>query len=185
MNVPENEIIKGCLKGDPSSFRTLYKLYAPKMLTVCKRYTHNTTEAEDVLQEGLIIVIEKLAQFKGEGSFEGWIRKIMVNLSLMNYRKKSAMYAVIDINESEIDIPSSEDILSNIASKDLLNMIQELPPVYKMVFNLYSFEGYKHKEIAEMLGITEGTSKSNLSDARAFLKKRINRNLTIAKAVNE
>jgi RNA polymerase sigma-70 factor (ECF subfamily) len=170
----EKEILKQCLKGDRAFQKILYNRYAGKMLVVCCRYADRREEAEDVLQEGFITVFEKLKQFRGEGSLEGWIRRIMVNKSLEYYRKESRMFTIVNIENESNQFISSEDIVSNISSKELLELVQELPPVYRMVFNLFAFEGMKHKEIAEQLGISEGTSKSNLSDARTILKRKVN-----------
>jgi RNA polymerase sigma-70 factor, ECF subfamily len=175
----EEQLFKGCLTGIPAFQQMLYKRYAAKMLTVCMRYASNREEAEDILQEGFIIVFEKIAQFRMQGSFEGWIRRIMVNKSLENLRKSTKIYPVLDITNVEDKFISPENVLETIASKELLKMIQELPPMYKMVFNLYVFEGMTHKEIAAEVGIAEGTSKSNLSDARKLLKKKIVRNRII------
>jgi RNA polymerase sigma factor (sigma-70 family) len=119
-----------------------------------------------------------------QGSFEGWVRRIMVNKAIENYRKTSKVYPVIDIDDVEDMFVSSEDIVSNLSAKELMGMVHELPPTYKMVFNLYAFEGMTHKEIADSLGIAEGTSKSNLSDARALLKKKVSRSMIIAKKNN-
>lgn len=141
------------------------------------RYADNQEEAEDVLQEGFIIVFEKMHQFRMQGSFEGWIRRIMVNKSLEHLRKSSKIFPVMNINNVKDHFISTEDVLTTLASKELLKMIQELPPMYKMVFNLYVFEGMSHKEIAAKVGIAEGTSKSNLSDARSLLKRKIYRNM--------
>lgn len=171
----EEELIKGCLDGVPAYQQALYKRYAPKMLTVCMRYTNNQEEAEDVLQEGFIIVFEKMHQFKMQGSLEGWIRKIMVNKALEHLRKNNKVFRVISIEHVKDTFVVEEDILDTIATNDLFKIIQELPPAYKMVFNLYVFEGMNHKEIAAHIGIAEGTSKSNLSDARTLLKKKIAR----------
>lgn len=183
--VSEQELVKGCLAGAPAAQRALYKRYAAKMLTVCLRYANSREEAEDVLQEGFIIVFEKLGQFKMEGSFEGWIRRIMVNKSIENYRKTSrGVYQVIDIDDVEDMFVSSDDVVSTMSSKELLSMIHSLPPMYKMVFNLYAFEGMTHKEISASLGIAEGTSKSNLSDARTLLKKKLAQSMMIAKKNN-
>lgn len=180
MKVTDEQLIKGCLEGIPAFQQMLYKFYAAKMLTVCMRYTSKREEAEDVLQEGFMTVFEKMHQFKMQGSFEGWIRKIMVNKSLEHLRKVSRIYSMtIDIDYVEDKFISSDDILNTIKSKELLQMIQELPPKYKMVFNLYVFEGMTHKEIAETVGIAEGTSKSNLSDARMLLKKKLYRDMLI------
>jgi RNA polymerase sigma-70 factor, ECF subfamily len=179
LEISEEQLIKGCLDGIQAFQQLLYKRYASKMLTVCMRYAGNRAEAEDVLQEGFIIVFQKMAQFRMQGSFEGWIRKIMVNKSLEHLRSINKVYPVLDIDNIEDKFISEEDILNLLDSKELLKMIQELPPMYKMVFNLFVFEGMGHKEIASMLGIVEGTSKSNLSDARNLLKKKIYRNLLI------
>jgi RNA polymerase sigma-70 factor (ECF subfamily) len=181
LEASEQELIKGCLNGIPAFQRSLYKRYAGKMLMVCMRYASNREEAEDVLQEGFVTVFEKLSTFKMQGSLEGWVRRIMVNKSIENYRKVTRIYPVLDIEDVEDKFVSSEDVLSNIAAKDLLNMIHELPPMYKMVFNLYVFEGMSHKDISAQLGIAEGTSKSNLSDARNLLKKKITHSMMVAK----
>lgn len=184
LEVSEQELVKGCLNGVPSFQRALYKRYAGKMLMVCMRYANKREEAEDVLQEGFITVFEKLSTFKMQGSLEGWVRRIMVNKSIENYRKVTRIYPVLDIEDVEDNFVSSEDVTSNIAAKDLLNMIHQLPPMYKMVFNLYVFEGMSHKEISDNLGIAEGTSKSNLSDARALLKKKIAQSMVVAQQQN-
>ncbi|MGP8215985.1 MAG: RNA polymerase sigma factor [Bacteroidia bacterium] len=178
-NISEEELVKGCLAGTWAFQQMLYKRYAGKMLTVCMRYCNSKEEAEDILQEGFILVFEKLGQFKMKGSFEGWVRRIMVNKAIEHYRKTVKMYPVINVENIENEI-SIDDITSNMNARELLLMIQELPPVYKMVFNLFVFEEMTHKEIAGQLGIAEGTSKSNLSDARALLKKKITQNILIA-----
>ncbi len=179
MDISEEQLIKGCLDGIQSFQQLLYKRYAAKMLTVCMRYANKREEAEDVLQEGFMIVFDKMPQFKLQGSFEGWIRRIMVNKSLEHLRKVNKIYPVLDIDNIEDKFISQEEVLNNIDSKELLKLVQELPPMYKMVFNLFVFEGMSHKEIAAELGIVEGTSKSNLSDARTILKKKLNAILLI------
>jgi len=181
LEVSEQELVKGCIAGAPVYQRALYQRYAAKMLTVCQRFVKRREEAEDILQEGFITVFEKMSQFKMQGSFEGWVRRIMVNKAIENYRKTSKIYPVIDIDDVENTFIGSEDIVSNMSAKELMGMIHELPPTYKMVFNLYAFEGMTHKEIADNLGIAEGTSKSNLSDARTLLKKKVARSMMIAK----
>ncbi len=168
------EIIKGCLKGDPSSQRIFYKRFVGKMLLVCMRFMKNKEEAEDVLQEGFVIAFQKMSQFRGEGSFEGWLRKIMVNTALQRYRKRASLHAVVSLELSdELPVLEEDDVVTRLTAKELLGMVQELPPAYRMVFNLYVFEGYQHKEIALLLGISEGTSKSNLHDARRWLRDKI------------
>lgn len=178
--ISEEELIKGCLAGTWAFQQMLYKRYAAKMLTVCMRYSKRREEAEDILQEGFMLVFEKLPQFKMKGSFEGWIRRIMVNKAIEHYRKSVHMYAVVDMESAEDEMISVDDVLDQINAKELLIIIQELPPMYKLVFNLYVFEGMTHKEISESIGIAEGTSKSNLSDARTLLRKKIMQSINIA-----
>lgn len=169
----EQQLIKGCAAGDRAYQTKLYNLFAPKMLGVCLRYAKNREEAEEILQEGFLRVFNYINTFKGAGSFEGWIRKIMVNCALLRYRNKTQLQPVIRLNNFNYDAAGETDIASNLDAKDLLSLVQTLPDGYRIVFNLYVFEGYKHREIAEALGISEGTSKSNLSDARSFLQKKL------------
>ncbi len=143
------------------------------MLYVCLRYTKSKDEAEDVLQEAFIKIFNNLHTFKSEGSLEGWIRRICVNCSLEFLRNKKRMLAFEDIEDSQDYINESNSILGNINTKDLHNLIMKLPDGYRLVFNLFVIEGYGHKEIAGMLGITEGTSKSQLSKARMHLQKAV------------
>ena len=130
-----------------------------------------------MLQEGFVKLFLYLSQYRFEGSFEGWMRRIMVNCALQKYRGKKHLLAVTDITETEIRHEAHEDILAQLGTKELLTMVQKLPPKYRLVFNLYVFEGLKHREIAELLNITEGTSKSNLSDARSLLQKAVQKSL--------
>jgi RNA polymerase sigma-70 factor (ECF subfamily) len=166
----------------------LYEALSPQMFVVCMRYARNREEAEELLQEAFMRVFDHIHQYKFTGSFEGWVRKIMVNCALSKYRGKSHLHAVasVDISSSNIEYADNEDILSKISVKELIKMVQQLPPAYRMVFNLYVFEGMKHREIAVHLNISEGTSKSNLSDARAILQKNVHHSLLSAKQnVNE
>lgn len=142
------------------------------MFGVCLQYSDNYEDAKDILQEGFIKVFSNLNQFKGKGSFEGWIRRIMVNTALEKYRDKHYLNSV---NEDEAEKLERTDIniLDEISAKDLLKVIQELSPRYRMVFNLFAIEGYSHKEISALLDISEGTSKSNLSRARAILQEKL------------
>ena len=137
------------------------------------RYAKNKEEAEEVLHEGFLRVFTYIQKFNGTGSFEGWIRKIMINCALHLYRSKSHLHPVIQLNIEMPHIPNEPDIFSTLDAKELLLLVQALPVGYRLVFNLYVFEGYKHREIAEALGISEGTSKSNLSDARSILQKAL------------
>jgi len=183
--VDEEALIKGCLNGVRSSQEALYKRFASKMLIVCCRYTKDRDEAEDILQEGFIKVFEKLSQFKSEGSLEGWIRKIMVHKAIEHYRRSARMFSIIDIDKAEVKHQlSEENILNIISAKEMLQLVQELPNSYRMAFNLYTFEGMKHKEIAEQLGITEGTSKSNLSAAREILQRKITQQMLLGQKKN-
>ena len=167
-----DDIIKKCSAGDRKSQSLLYQRFAGKMYGVCLRYSKDATEAEDNLQEGFIRVFTKIDQFGFKGSFEGWMRRIMVNTSLEKFRKQNNLYPVEDITVYE-GKQLSEDLLAQITANELLNLVQELPARYRMVFNLYAIEGFSHKEIGEMMGISEGTSKSNLSRARVILQKKV------------
>jgi RNA polymerase sigma factor (sigma-70 family) len=166
-------LIQACLKGKRQSQNELYSLLAPAMFAVCLRYSHSREEAEESLQEGFIRVFDCLRQFRFEGSFEGWVRKIMVNCALQKFRSRNALYAVPHAEAGEMEILSPEDITARLSTKELLALVQELPPACRLVFNLYVFEGQKHREIADLLNISEGTSKSNLSDARKILQRRV------------
>lgn len=142
------------------------------MFGVCLRYSKDETEAEDNLQEGFLKVFEKIDSFRHEGSFEGWVRRIMVNVALEKYRKNYLMHPVEDM--TIYDGPElNNQIISEMSAKDLMKIIHELPPRYRMVFNLYVFEGLNHKEIAEEMNISVGTSKSNLARARVILKDKV------------
>lgn len=167
-----SKLIKECAAGKSRAQARVYELFAPKMFGVCLRYSKDTTEAEDSLQDGFLKVFEKIGTFRHEGSFEGWIRRIMINVSLEKYRKQHILHPVEDVAVFE-EAKFSNDIIAAIAAKDLLKVIQELPPRYKMVFNLYVFDGLNHKEISEEMQISVGTSKSNLARARLILKKKI------------
>ena len=167
-------IIKGCLTGNRRDQELLYRRHASKLYAVCLQYSGNDEEARDILQEGFIKVFENLARYKHEGSFEGWMRRIMVNTALEKYRNRHNLYRVDDIDTiPEQDAEPDNMDYSGLGASDLLGIIRELPPKYRMVFNLYAIEGYSHKEISKMVNISEGTSKSNLSRARAILQRRV------------
>ncbi len=168
----EEELINGCIREEKSYQQRLYKTYAGKMLVVCMRYTRNRQEAEDVLQDGFIRVFDNIKKFSFNGSFEGWIRRIMINCALRNFRKSSYQKEQIGIAE-DYDIPTNAKIYDKLSEQELLKMIDELPDGYKMVFNLYAIEGYSHKEIADMMDINEGTSRSQLNKARKYLQKKL------------
>jgi RNA polymerase sigma factor (sigma-70 family) len=173
----EISLINGCLSGDAGAQRQLYKMYAPKMLGVCRRYVKTLEEAEDILQEGFITVFTKLNQFKMEGSLEGWVRRIMVSRAIEHYRKATRFFPVVDIDGKENELVSPDDVLSAISANELLQMISELPETHRIVFNLYIMEDMDHKEIADMLNIPIGTSKSTLFYARIMLREKIKQNM--------
>ncbi|KPK83979.1 MAG: hypothetical protein AMS27_11285 [Bacteroides sp. SM23_62_1] len=167
-----NDIIKGCLDEDRISQEKLYKMFSSKMFGLCLQYSNNYDDAKDILQEGFIKVFQKLGQFDHRGSFEGWIRRIMINTALERYRSQLHLYPLTD-QEMKKEEPLYEGVFEKLSAGDLIKLVQELPPRYRMVFNLYAIEGYAHKEISEMMGITIGTSKSNLARARGILQKKV------------
>lgn len=168
----EDELINGCIVGDREAQKMLYHRYAPKMFSVCLRYAKDYHSAEDVLQEGFIKVFKYISKFRREGSFEGWMRRIFINTSIEHLRKAVTLYPIVDSEDKPIDI-IDESLFDDLDHQDLLNMIQSLSPGYRTVFNLYVIEGYSHQEIANLLDINEGTSKSQLARARTLLQKKI------------
>ena len=169
---PEPVMIQGCIDGNRQMQQMLYDTYASKMYGVCLRYAGNMDDANDILQEGFIKVFRNLEKFRSEGSFEGWIRRIFVNTAIEHYRKKVKSFQVTDIEDHNIE-DTALDVLDSLAAKDIMNIVNELSPGYKAVFNMHVIEGFSHKEIASMLGITEGTSKSQLARAKSVLKKLV------------
>ena len=147
-------------------------MFADKMFGVCLLYTQDYAAAQDVMQDAFVKVFKNLNSFKFNGSFEGWVRRIMVNTALERYRKKHFLYAVSDVEDYKDNLVY-DDFLDEFSAQDILKLVQELSPQYQVVFNLYAIEGYSHKEIAEKLGIAEGTSKSNLSRARKILQEKL------------
>lgn len=176
----EKDIIKGCCEGNIIAQKILYKSLSSKMFGVCMRYTNDYHIAEDILQDGFIKVFKNISKYRGEGSFEGWIRRIFVNTAIEHYRKKVNMYALTEIESDHIKTYDG-DIVDQLQAEDLLRLIGELSPGYRTVFNMYVIEGYSHQEIGEMLGISEGTSKSQLSRARSLLQIKVNELNTITK----
>jgi RNA polymerase sigma-70 factor (ECF subfamily) len=166
----EADLIKDCLQGKRVAQEALYQKYSPTMFATCLRYMSDATQAEEIMIAGFLKVFSHLEKYKHEGSFEGWIRKIMINEALNVLRQRKVWVEPI---ESANFVLTESYATDNFAAADLMKMIDELPTGYKTVFNLYAIEGYSHKEIAEMLGISEGTSKSQLNRARAMLQKNI------------
>jgi len=169
----DKELIERCLENDSRAQELLYKRFSRRMYGVCLRFARNTLEADDILQEGFIKVFSFLKEFRHDGSLEGWIRRIIVNTAINYYNSKQNEWSETSIDKAESYQSVSEDILEKISTADLLNLIHELPEGYRLVFNLYIIEGYNHKEIAEMLNISENTSKSQLSRARMALQQRL------------
>lgn len=169
----DEELVKGCLAKDPAAQKLLFDTYSRKMMGVCLRYADDADEAQDMLQNGFIRVFEKLDSFKAMGSLEGWIRKIVVNESLTWIRKNKYRQNDIALEDVKTGINDESKKGTELNEKDLLKMIAKLPTGFRTVFNLYAIEGYSHKEIAEMLGITEGTSKSQYARAKAQLQKAL------------
>lgn len=167
----EQELIDGCRKGDRSIQHALYERYSRKMLVVCLRYSKTTAEAEDILQEGFVKVFNALKDFRQESKLETWITRIMVNTALNSQRKKLYLYPMVDVED--IDIAEADMSVSGMQLSQLLEMIQSLPQGCQVVFNLFAIEGYNHKEIADMLGISEGTSKSQYARARSLLQAKL------------
>lgn len=165
-------LIKECVKQKPKAQRELYELFAPKMMAVCMRYVKSTAEAEDILQEGFMKVFLKIKKFKDTGSLEAWVRKIMVNTAIDFIRKEKHYLHQLEIKE-EILPGQREEIVSSLEAEQLLEIIQQLPDGYRWVFNLYAIEGYSHAEIAEQLQISESTSRSQYTRARALLRRYV------------
>ncbi|MBA2562103.1 MAG: RNA polymerase sigma factor [Chitinophagaceae bacterium] len=172
----DSDLIQGSIEGDSRIQEVLYHRFSPKMYAVCLRYSGNADDAQDLLQEGFIKVFKNLGKFRGDGSFEGWIRRIFVNTSIEHFRKKVNLYSVTETQEVTIE-DKEWNVLDSLAEKDIITMIQELSPGYRSVFNMHVIEGYSHKEIADILGINEGTSKSQLARAKVVLRKMVENRL--------
>lgn len=168
----EHQLVKDCLRGRADAQRQLFEQFAPVMLPVCLRYSREKMEAEDILQEGFIRVFEKLNTYRFEGSLEGWVRKIIVNVAIRQYQRNAKLHVVTELEEG-IAEPDQEMPDSQYSFQELLAMVQSLPDGYRLVFNLFAVEGYSHAEIAETLGITEATSRSQLARARRSLVRML------------
>jgi RNA polymerase sigma-70 factor (ECF subfamily) len=177
------QVIQNCIRGQKTAQNELYRYFAPAMFMVCQRYANNREDAEDILQEGFIKIFLNLAQYRFNGSFEGWMRKIIVNCALQKYRSQTHLHVITVGEHHENSSFVDEQITTQLEVKELLSLVQQLPTACRVVFNLYVFEGMKHKEIAVNLGISEGTSKSNLFDARQQLQKAVLKNSRVAKAI--
>jgi RNA polymerase sigma factor (sigma-70 family) len=170
--ISDGDLIRGCLSGDSRMQEQLYNRFAPKMYAVCLRYSNNADDAQDLLQEGFVKIFKNLDRFRAEGSFEGWVRRVFVNTSIEHYRRKVNLISTSEREEALIE-DSSFNALDKLAEKDIIKLVQELSPGYRAVFNMYAIEGYSHKEIGSILGISEGTSKSQLARAKGILQKKV------------
>ena len=176
-----NKLIESCKNNDREAQYRLYNLLSGKMFAVCLRYAKHREAAEDLLQEGFVKVFTHIDKFRGEGSFEGWVRRIIVNTAVEHYRRSTKMYPMVNVEDVNRDIPWV-DTGENLELEDLMNMINKLSQGYKTIFNLYVVEGYSHKEIAEMLEISEGTSKSQLARARYLLMDMVKKSEIVKKS---
>lgn len=167
----DEQLVKACVSGNVIAQKKFYDLFARKMMGVCLRYTQDPDEAQDVLQDGFIKIFNKLPDFESKGSLEGWVRRIMVNTALDHYRRNKKHQSNIDVDAVEFMLEKKEYTIESIHAEDLLKIIQAIPEGYRIVFNLFAIEGYSHKEIAERLGVTESTSKSQYSRAKKLLRK--------------
>ena len=165
-----DNLIKQCAHNDRKAQKEIYQLFAGKLFSICLKYSKNKQEAQDNFQDGFIVIFDKIGQFNFKGSFEGWLKRVMINTVLLKYRKKNVLNIVTEDIPDEVIVDVDDD---EISLDFLLNLINELPDRYRLVFNLYALDGYSHKEISEMMQIAEGTSKSNLARARAILKQKI------------
>jgi RNA polymerase sigma factor (sigma-70 family) len=169
-----DQLIQKCKENDIKAQEELYRLFSSKLFSICLKYSRNYEEAQDNLQEGFLLIFEKIHQFSFKGSFEGWLKRLVINYILQQYRTESFLNIVTDNLEDvhvEVDIEIEE-----VSIEYLLKIIQDLPDKYRLVFNLYAIDGYSHQEIADMLNINIGTSKSNLSRARMILKEKLELN---------
>jgi RNA polymerase sigma-70 factor (ECF subfamily) len=164
------KLIKRCAENDRRAQKEIYQLFAGKLFAICLKYSRNRQEAQDNFQDGFVTIFNKIGQYKYRGSFEGWMKRIMLNTVLLKYRQKTVLNIVSEEIPDEVIVDIDDD---EVSLDFLLGIIGELPDRYRMVFNLYVLDGHSHREIAEMLRIAEGTSKSNLARARAILKQKI------------
>ena len=173
----EDELVKGCLRSDPVAQKALYQRFARKMMSICMRYANHRDQAQDMLQDGFVKVFQKMALYRGDGPLGGWIARTMVNTALDHLRRNKPYDHSLDLTEAEHLHQEDATVMSNMTTDELMGLIQALPAGYRTVFNLFAIEGYPHKEIASMLGISENTSKSQFMKARAYLRKQLPKEL--------
>jgi RNA polymerase sigma-70 factor (ECF subfamily) len=167
-----DELIKGCRKNNSTAQREMFDRYSPRMLGICRRYVGNHGDAEDLMINGFMKIFDRIGQYTGEGSFEGWMTRIMINESLTFIRRNKNMSVEVSLEKAE-QTPDYSAGLENWETSELLKLVDDMPVGYRTVFNLYVLEGYSHREIAELLNISEGASKSQLSRAKAYLREKI------------
>lgn len=172
-DTPESDLIAACKKKEAEAQKIMYERLYPKMLAVCQRYTGDRDTAKDITQDGFVVLFDKIGTYAGLGSFEGWARKIFVNLSLSYLRKKDALRFTQPIETSIGKAVTSGLILENISAADIMRCIEQMPAGFRTIFNMYAIEGYTHNEIAEILNINEGTSRSQYSRARVWLQQKL------------
>ena len=170
----EKELLEGCVRQDRRAPRFLYELYSARMLSVCLRYAGDRERARDILHDGFITVFEKIGSYNGTGSFEGWMRKIFVNTALMSLRKGDVLKFSEEISDAAKEFTADSGVLDGIGSKELMRLIASMPAGFRTVFNMYVLEGYSHLEISKELGISEGSSRSQLSRGRMWLQEKLN-----------
>ena len=171
-SLSEESMLAGCRQGDPKSQQMLYERFSPVMYPVCLRYVRDSDEAEDIMISGFMKVFKKIDSYQGTGSLIGWIRRIMINQALGHLRKNKSVHIHLNTENSDYQ-PQLAVFNDHLEAEDLMNMVCNLPLGYRTVFNLFAIEGYTHKEISELLGISENTSKSQLSRARGLLQKQL------------
>ena len=169
LTMTEEELIKECIEGSPLAQKALFEKFSGKMMTVCMRYASDRELAEDLLQDGFIKVFSNLVRFEAKGSFEGWVRRTMVNTCLDHIRRQKKSFADVDISEAEYLVGDAEKAFGKLRAEELMKLIEAMPTGYRTVFNLYVIEGYSHQEIADELGVTESTSKTQFKKARNYL----------------
>lgn len=171
----DQQLVNECAKNNPQAQRALFDKFAPKMLAICFRYLRNMEEAEDVVQDGFVKIFKKIQDFKMDGSLEGWIRRVMVNTALDSLRKNKKLSTDLPLDDVAFRLSYDDYAFQGLEVEELMKLINELPDGYRVVFNLFAIEGYSHKEIADTLGISENTSKSQYSRARGFLRNQLER----------
>ena len=173
-DIPESDLIAACKKNDATAQRVIYERLYSRMLAVCQRYTGNRETARDVVQDGFVVLFDKIGTYAGTGSFEGWARKIFVNMSLSHLRKNDALKYTEPIENTAAKTVTTGLILENISAGDILHCMEQMPYGFRTIFNMYAIEGYSHNEIAKLLDISESTSRSQYSRARSWLQNKLN-----------